>query len=163
MPPLCNWPRTVHARPAHDAVTVPRYRRHVRFGVLGPLAVWTDDGRDVRVPEAKVRLLLADLLMQQGRPVSVDRLVDDLWGDRPPGDPRNTVQTKVSQLRRTLERAEPGSGALVAYELGGYLVRVNLDATRFSELIGRARDDGDARTRAELLSDALALWRGPVL
>jgi predicted ATPase/DNA-binding SARP family transcriptional activator len=135
----------------------------VRFGVLGPLTVWTSDGREVRVPEAKVRLLLADLLVQEGRPVSVDRLVDDLWGDRPPGDPRNTVQTKVSQLRRTLERAEPGSGALVAYERGGYLVRVDLDAMRFSELIGRARDGAEARTRADLLHDALALWRGPVL
>ncbi len=135
----------------------------MRFGVLGPLAVWTGDGREIRVPEAKVRLLLADLLVQEGRPVSVDRLVDDLWGDRPPGDPRNTLQTKVSQLRRTLERAEPGSGALVAYERGGYLVRVDLDATRFSELSARARDTADARTRADLLEEGLALWRGPVL
>jgi hypothetical protein len=52
----------------------------MRFGVLGPLAVWTDDGRPVRVPGLKVRALLADLLVHGGRPVSVDRLVDDLWG-----------------------------------------------------------------------------------
>jgi DNA-binding SARP family transcriptional activator len=53
----------------------------VRFGVLGALAVWTDDGRLVEVPEAKVRALLADLLLHLGHPRSADRLIDDLWGD----------------------------------------------------------------------------------
>jgi len=72
----------------------------VRFGVLGPLAVWTDDGREVTVPESKVRLLLTDLLVHEGQPVSVDRLVDDLWGDRLPGNPLNTLQTKVSSCVR---------------------------------------------------------------
>ncbi|MDT0347053.1 hypothetical protein RM590_31390 [Streptomyces sp. DSM 44938] len=52
----------------------------MEFGVLGPLAVWTADGRPVRVPELKVRALLADLLVHEGRPVSPDRLADDLWG-----------------------------------------------------------------------------------
>ncbi|MGK5556097.1 AfsR/SARP family transcriptional regulator, partial [Actinomadura kijaniata] len=53
----------------------------MRFGVLGPLAVWTAGGSPVAVREAKVRALLADLLITPGRPVSVDRLVEDLWGD----------------------------------------------------------------------------------
>ena len=48
------------------------YRERMRFGVLGPLGVWTDDGRPVRVPELKVRALLADLLANQGGPVSAD-------------------------------------------------------------------------------------------
>lgn len=135
----------------------------VRFGVLGPLAVWTDDGREVRVPEAKVRLLLADLLAHEGQPVSADRLADDLWGDQLPGNPLNTLQTKASQLRKALERAEPGAGRLVAYQRGGYLMRVDLDATRFRELAARARASDDARVRAELLAEALSLWRGPVL
>ncbi|MGV0742016.1 BTAD domain-containing putative transcriptional regulator [Mycolicibacterium sp. XJ870] len=135
----------------------------MRFGVLGPLMVWTDDGREVRVPEAKVRLLLADLLLHEGRPVSVDRLVDHLWGDRPPGDPRNTLQTKVSQLRRTLERAEAGTGGLVAHQSSGYLMPVDVDTTQFRKLTERARATDDARLRAELMADALALWRGPVL
>ncbi len=59
----------------------------MRFGVLGPLAVWTDAGEPVTIPGAKVRALLADLLVHEGRPVSADRLIDDLWGDDPPGNP----------------------------------------------------------------------------
>ncbi|HEX2286138.1 MAG TPA: BTAD domain-containing putative transcriptional regulator [Mycobacterium sp.] len=135
----------------------------MRFGVLGPLAVWTDDGREVSVPEVKVRLLLADLLVHEGRPVSADRLVDDLWGDRLPGNPLNTLQTKVSQLRKVLEQAEPGGGRLVVYRRGGYLMQVDLDATRFRALTARARDTDDVRARSELLAEALALWRGPAL
>ncbi|MCD9900149.1 winged helix-turn-helix domain-containing protein [Streptomyces sp. MT29] len=83
----------------------------MRFGVLGPLAVWTADGRTVRVPELKVRALLALLLVEQGRPVSADRLIDALWGSSPPGNPTGVLQTKVWQLRRALEDAEPRGGA----------------------------------------------------
>lgn len=50
----------------------------MRFGVLGPLAVETDRGEPVTIPGRKVRALLADLLVHEGHPVSVDRLVDDL-------------------------------------------------------------------------------------
>jgi predicted ATPase/DNA-binding SARP family transcriptional activator len=134
----------------------------VHFGVLGPLAVWTDDGRVVGVPEAKVRLLLADLLLHEGQPLSTDRLIDDLWGDRLPGNPRNTLQTKVSQLRKVLEQ-EPGGGKLVIYQRGGYAMPVDLDVTRFRALVARARDSNDVRARSRLLADALSLWRGPVL
>ncbi|MDI2131821.1 BTAD domain-containing putative transcriptional regulator [Yinghuangia seranimata] len=140
----------------------------MRFEVLGPLRVWTDDGRPVNVPEAKVRLLLADLLVHAGTPVSVDRLADDLWGgpgEAVPGNPGNTLQTKVSQLRRVFEQAEPGVGrGLVAYLPAGYQLRVAdeaVDAGRFAALLGRARGTGDARARVALLTDALALWRGP--
>ncbi|WP_181791312.1 AfsR/SARP family transcriptional regulator, partial [Streptomyces phytophilus] len=59
----------------------------MRFGVLGPVRVWTDDGRPVRVPELKVRVLLAALLAREGRPVPQGRLVDDLWDAHPPGKP----------------------------------------------------------------------------
>ncbi|MET0136566.1 MAG: BTAD domain-containing putative transcriptional regulator [Kibdelosporangium sp.] len=135
----------------------------MRFGVLGPLAVWTADGREVRVPEVKVRALLADLLVQDGRPVSADRLADDLWGDRQPGNPGNTLQTKVSQLRRALEDAEPGSRELVVFKAPGYVMRVDTDVQRFRDLTTQGRATEDPRKRAELLTDALALWRGPVL
>nr|WP_027927781.1 BTAD domain-containing putative transcriptional regulator [Amycolatopsis benzoatilytica] len=137
----------------------------MRFGILGPLAVFSGDGQPVRVPEAKVRTLLADLLVHEGRPVSADRLADDLWGERLPGNPVNTLQTKVSQLRRALERAEPGSGALVAHQAPGYVLRAapdDVDATRFRALTVRA-ETADPRLKAALLTDALALWRGPAL
>ena len=54
------------------------YSGPVRFGVLGTLAVWTEDRRLIAVPEVKVRALLADLLLHLGQPVSADRLIDDL-------------------------------------------------------------------------------------
>nr|BFE84813.1 hypothetical protein GCM10020093_074140 [Planobispora longispora] len=148
---------------AHDLLTVGwGYRDPVRFGVLGPLAVWTADGRPVRVPEVKVRALLADLLVHEGRPVPADRLVDDLWGEDPPGNPTNTLQTKVSQLRRALERAEPGARDLVAFQPSGYVLRAEeVDAAQFTALLARARAVEEPLARAGLLADALALWRGP--
>jgi len=138
----------------------------VRFGLLGPLAVWAADGRTVTVPEVKVRALLVDLLIHEGRPLSVDRLLADLWGERLPGNPTNTLQTKISQLRRALEDVEPGSRGLVVRQPPGYLVRIEagaLDVQRFRALAAQARASPDPRARAALLSDALSLWRGPAL
>ncbi|WP_395575810.1 BTAD domain-containing putative transcriptional regulator [Streptomyces sp. BK79] len=136
----------------------------MRFGVLGETAVWTDDGRPVRVPELKVRALLASLLVDPGRPVAAHRLIDDLWGDQPPGHPTRALQAKVSQLRRVFDDAEPGGRELVASRAPGYQLVVEdaaLDAHRFAGLAARARSTPDAHTRAGLFADALALWRGP--
>jgi predicted ATPase/DNA-binding SARP family transcriptional activator len=138
----------------------------VRFGVLGPLAVWTDDGRPVVVAEVKVRALLADLLLHLGRPVSADRLIDDLWGDDLPVHPAGALQSKVSRLRQALENAEPGGGELVVFRSPGYLLQVDGDAVderRFAALAGRAGATEHPRDRVALLADALALWRGPPL
>ena len=138
----------------------------MRFGVLGILAVWTRDGRPVAVPEAKVRALLADLILHHGRPVSADRLIDDLWGDEPPVNPAGALQSKVSRLRQALENAERGSRELVEFRPPGYLLRVEGDAVderRFAALTGQARASKDPRGKAALLADALALWRGPPL
>ncbi|WP_165495478.1 AfsR/SARP family transcriptional regulator, partial [Actinomadura roseirufa] len=149
----------------------------MRFGVLGPLAVWAGDGRPVRIPDRKVRALLADLLAHEGRVVPADRLIDDLWeGDRLPRNPAATLQTRVSQLRKALEDAEPGGRALVVSRRPGYLLRPVddavddtaddavddfVDAARFHALLAEARAAGDARSRAVLLGEALDLWRGP--
>ncbi|MES0833040.1 ATP-binding protein [Nocardiopsis tropica] len=136
----------------------------MRFGVLGPLAVWTDDGGPVRIGDAKVRALLASLLLARGRPVPADRLVRDLWGDRPPARPSAVLQARVSQLRGDLERAEPGARALVRHRAPGYLLEADdLDAARFEDLVRRAGTAADPRGRADLLTRALGLWRGPVL
>lgn len=131
----------------------------MRFGVLGPLSVWGADGRPVRIPEPKVRALLADLLVHEGRPVSADRLADDLWGESPPGDPVNTLQTKVSQLRRAL--GEDGRALVVLQPTGYALPGVEVDALEFAALLDRARASEDLTARAGLLAEALALWRGP--
>ncbi|MEU0685338.1 AfsR/SARP family transcriptional regulator [Streptomyces uncialis] len=134
------------------------------FEVLGPLGVRTADGRPVRVPELKVRALLANLLVRRDRPVSADLLIEDLWGAGRPGNPAAALQNKVWQLRRTLEDAEPGGRDLVVSRPPGYQLRTapdTVDADRFDRLTAQARAAVDPRTRAGLLADALALWRGP--
>jgi predicted ATPase/DNA-binding SARP family transcriptional activator len=165
---VCGVARTVCWGSAHGPAPVPLECgwEAMRFGVLGPLAVWKADGTAVRIPELKVRALLADLLVQQGRPVSADRLAEDLWHGKPPGNPVNTLQTKVSQLRRALEGAEPGGRDLVVYQPPGYLLRAGhdaVDAQRFQDLVTLACETEDSQARAALLSEALGLWRGPVL
>jgi predicted ATPase/DNA-binding SARP family transcriptional activator len=134
----------------------------MRFGVLGPLAVWTDDGEPVPVPERKVRALLAGLLVEPGRVVPTDTLVEDLWDGRPPADRTGAVQTRVSRLRRAL--AAGGGRDLVSYRAPGYVLRVEpeaVDAARFTALTAQARTAGEPHHRAALLTEALDLWRGP--
>lgn len=127
----------------------------MRFGVLGPLAVRTAGGAPVAVPETKVRLLLADLLAHAGEPVGVDRLIDDIWGDRPPADPRSALRVKVSQLRRVVGRE------LVLHSARGYILHaVDVDTADFERLLASAGSSPDPSTKAALLTDALALWRG---
>ncbi|ASO21153.1 putative ATPase/DNA-binding SARP family transcriptional activator [Actinoalloteichus hoggarensis] len=129
----------------------------MRFGVLGPVAVWDADGRAVRVGEAKVRALLANLLVHRGGPVSVDRLIEDLWAGAPPDRPRNALQTKVSVLRRAVGRTG------VVLESAGYRLAAadeTVDAADFERLLDRARRAEDVGRRAALLGEAAALWRG---
>ncbi|MFC8076969.1 BTAD domain-containing putative transcriptional regulator [Streptomyces sp. NPDC057307] len=134
----------------------------MRFGVLGPLAVWTADGDPVVVPEAKVRALLAALLAEPGRTASADRLVEDLWGERPPARPASALQTLVSRLRKALSAA--GGDGMVVHRPPGYLLRVPgdaVDAERFDSLAEQARSTTDPGERAARFAEALALWRGP--
>jgi basic membrane lipoprotein Med (substrate-binding protein (PBP1-ABC) superfamily)/DNA-binding SARP family transcriptional activator len=142
------------------------YASTVRFEVLGPTRVAAGVGAsgadDLDATRAlggpKQRLVLALLLAEPNRVVSVDRLVDGLWGDDPPESARHTVQSYVSELRKVLGPALESVGA-------GYRVRVDrtsLDTldfeARFAE--GRARVDTDPDAAADALEDALALWRG---
>jgi DNA-binding SARP family transcriptional activator len=112
----------------------------MRFGVLGPLAVWTDHDEPVTIPGRKVRALLADLLVHEGRPVSVDRLVEDLWGEAAPADPTAALHVRVSQLRRALAGAEPDGRELVVSQAPG--VRAAGRARRGGR--GTVRDPGRA-------------------
>ncbi|GAA4899701.1 putative ATPase [Stackebrandtia albiflava] len=128
----------------------------MRFGVLGPLAVWRETGEIVAVPERKVRMLLAALLTAPGTVVAADRLIDWLWEDAPPRRAENSLQGKVSQLRRAL-----GDAAWVEYRPPGYLLRApaaSVDAHEFTEGLRRLPVAADAR--AARLSELCALWRG---
>jgi predicted ATPase/DNA-binding SARP family transcriptional activator len=114
-----------------------------------------------------VRALLADLVVHLGQPVAADRLVDDLWGESPESaNPAGLVSSKVSQLRRALDAAEPGARALVVSPPPGYTLSVEataVDAGEFAALVDEAgtAEAADPARAVDLLERALALWRGP--
>ena len=134
----------------------------MEFGVLGPLAVWRD-GSEVRLGAAKLRAVLAVLLLRRNELVPTARLVDELWGEQPPASAVKAVHVYVSRLRKVL-----GGGVVETGPLG-YVLRLEagaLDAERFEGLLEQGRRllaEGAAGEAAELLRQALALWRGPAL
>jgi DNA-binding SARP family transcriptional activator/tetratricopeptide (TPR) repeat protein len=133
----------------------------VEFRVLGAVEA-TADGAPVDLGSRKQRLVLAVLLLEAGRPVPLDRLVDLLWPADPPTSARNTVQALVSRLRAVFRAA---GGPELVTEGPGYVLRADPDAVdvhRFTELTRRARTAGD-ETAVELLDEALTLWRGEAL
>jgi predicted ATPase/DNA-binding SARP family transcriptional activator len=128
------------------------------YDVLGPLAVRDAEGAPVKIPGTKTRALLAHLLIHGGGPVPADRLIEDLWEGDPPGGPVNTLQTKISQLRRVLGRER------LVREPAGYRLLLDdgsVDALKFEDLVERARAHGVPAVKGDLFADALALWRGP--
>jgi len=132
------------------------------FRILGSLEV-SRNGRDMPLGGTRQRALLAILLLHRGEAVSPDRLIDELWGERPPDTATKTVQVYISRLRKLL-----GSEALLTRG-GGYLLDVQpeqIDAHRFERLADegrRKREAGDAPAAGERLKEALDLWRGPPL
>ncbi|MCZ0985395.1 BTAD domain-containing putative transcriptional regulator [Streptomyces diastatochromogenes] len=120
-------------------------------------------GRPVRVPEVKVRALLANLLAHHGQVVPTVRLIEALWGGTPPANPTASLQAKVSQLRRALEDAEEGARDLVVHRAPGYTLQAPQDAVDScaSGPWWPGRHTGRPAGRAAALEDALALWRGP--
>jgi SARP family transcriptional regulator, regulator of embCAB operon len=134
------------------------------FGILGPLSV-VHRGQSLSLGGLKQRVVLGMLLMNAGRTVSVDRLIDGVWGDDPPEGAVNTVQVYVSHLRRVLASTE----AAILTQPPGYLLRLTarqLDLLQFEELAQRAQDEVAARrpsVAADVLRRALDLWRGPPL
>jgi DNA-binding SARP family transcriptional activator/pimeloyl-ACP methyl ester carboxylesterase len=134
----------------------------VEFRLLGPLEV-IDGTAPLPIASGKQRALLAVLLLSANRTVARDRIVDELWGDAVPGSAQKMVQILVSQLRKALPEPRLQTRA------PGYLMEVRedeLDLARFERLLAEGRQAlsrADAASAAELLRDALALWRGPAL
>jgi DNA-binding SARP family transcriptional activator len=131
----------------------------VEFRILGPLEV-VEEGRALTLGGSRQRALLAILLTRANEVVSKDRLIDELWGARPPRTATNALQFHVSRLRKTLGSTE----AIVTRE-PGYLIRAaphELDLLRFEQLVAEARQ-APVDQAARLLHDALSLWRGPAL
>jgi serine/threonine protein kinase/WD40 repeat protein len=132
----------------------------MRFGLLGSLEASGKDG-PVPLGGPKQRIVLAHLVLGANRVVSAEHLIDALWGEELPEDPRSTLQVYVSRLRSAL-----GSDAVEA-QAPGYLLRAGrdeVDSLRFEDLLGAARGNGsDPRVTDEILAEALELWRGPAL
>jgi DNA-binding SARP family transcriptional activator len=146
-----------------------RYDDAMRAGirVLGPLEAEVEGARaDLGGPLQ--RAVLALLLMERGRVVSVDRMIDQLWRGEPPPRAIASLQAYVSNLRRILEpgRARRAQARILVSAPPGYAVRLPdeaVDAWRFESLLTAARKDapGQPERARQELEQALALWRGP--
>jgi DNA-binding SARP family transcriptional activator len=139
----------------------------MRFRILGPLEVCGDE--PVVIGAAKHRAVLGTLLLGANRVQSVDRLIDTVWGDRPPATARNLVSVYVHHLRRLVDRIGMDSTEVIVTRPPGYLLRVStaeLDYLLFQRIVAAGRTaaaEGDNAEAARLFGEALALWRGPAL
>ncbi|MGX7673340.1 tetratricopeptide repeat protein [Plantactinospora sp. DSM 117369] len=137
--------------------------------VLGQVQIQVAD-RVVAVGPPQQCAVLAALAIDAGRPMSVDVLVDRVWGPVAPPGARRTLHTYVTRIRRLLERSDTAdnrSERLVLRTAAGYVLdidRLRVDLHRFRDLVARARESrcaGDRR--AAMLREALDLWRGEPL
>jgi DNA-binding SARP family transcriptional activator len=138
----------------------------MEFGILGPLWV-THDRIEITPSAPKVRQVLAFLLVRAQKIVPVWELIDELWGNKPPKSAMTTLQTYIYKLRKdVLDRCPP---AAIRTTGSGYLLDVSPEAgdlLRFGQLAAAGRaamETGDPRRAVDLMTEALALWRGPML
>ncbi|MER7742972.1 BTAD domain-containing putative transcriptional regulator [Streptomyces sp. NPDC096538] len=135
------------------------------FSVLGPVRLHRQGALEA-VGQPRQCAVLASLLLRGGKPVSLSRLVDDVWGDEAPPSAEGSVRTYIYRLRQVLGKQSDSSVQSVD---GGYLLPFQpeaLDLTRFKETTARAREArsaGNLTLAADLLSEALKLWRGEAL
>jgi len=134
----------------------------MQFRVLGPLEVVADDG-PLQIGRGKRRTLLGLLLVDANEAVSFDRLIDALWGPRPPAGARSSLHVLVSELRKALGPAGPEILLTLA---SGYVLQLEpdqLDRVQFERLLDAGRRElaaGEADASEEKLREALGLWRG---
>ncbi|WP_370462995.1 BTAD domain-containing putative transcriptional regulator [Nocardiopsis sp. FR26] len=140
--------------------------RGLRVGLLGHFGVETDGG-PVRLRGDKRRAMLATLLLHAGRTVSTADLIERIWAAPPSPAARSALQVHVARLRAVLD--DHCGTPLIAGADGGYRIDLDeeeCDLLRFRSLVRGAAEAayrGDPDTRADLLIQALGLWRGPVL
>ncbi|CUR57922.1 putative Transcriptional activator domain [metagenome] len=131
--------------------------------VLGPLEVFRD-GQHLAVPAGKSSELMVRLALEPGELVRADRLVNDLWGAAGGSARRNTLQSKVTMLRKAL-----GAASEITSRDGGYSLAVHSANVDAFAAVGstanalRLLDAGDVRAAADLCTSALSLFRGEVL
>jgi DNA-binding SARP family transcriptional activator len=139
------------------------------FRVLGPFEV-VSGGRVVEIGSAKQRALLALLVTNLNRPVSLDGIGEALWEGRPPASLASTVQSLVYRLRKLLTDADAEAAGIALRGRGsGYVLegeQLQVDGHRFEQLVARGRElaaTGAADAAARAFRDALGLWRGSAL
>ena len=131
--------------------------------VLGPVEV-RRQGEAISIPAGKTSELLVRLALEAGTVVRADRLLEDLWAQDAVRTRRNTLQSKVTMLRRAL-----GDPSSVVNSDGGYTLAVDpadvdaLTVVRDTAVASRLLEGGDHRAAAELCASALDLYRGDVL
>jgi DNA-binding SARP family transcriptional activator len=141
----------------------------VTFGILGSTAIRIGGTLDERWGPPRERAVLAPLLINAGRPVTVGTLVEWVWPDRTPvpRSPVPTFYTYATRIRKTLRRLDPPVSLVV--ESGSYRLDVDrsqVDYHRFQSLLGEARQlrrRGLPRHAATTVQRALDLWRGEPL
>ncbi|MCI3246585.1 AfsR/SARP family transcriptional regulator, partial [Streptomyces spinosisporus] len=137
----------------------------VQFSVLGPVRLHRQ-GVEAGAGQPRQCAVLASLLLRAGRPVSLSKLVEDVWGDEAPPSAIGSVRTYVYRLRQALGEQ---SDSFVHLVDGGYRLHIQpdaLDLNRFKETAARARQarsTGDLRSAARLLTEGLEMWKGVAL
>ncbi|MCW2935015.1 MAG: transcriptional regulator, family [Actinomycetia bacterium] len=136
------------------------------FRILGPLEV--RDGHDLLdLGGARQQVVLAILLLSANRVVSLDRLIDALYGEDPPATARSQAQISVSAVRRLL--AGRGAASVIETRQQGYVITVDsqrLDHLRYRDLMEKARaagQEGNADQSVTFYREALRLWQGDAL
>ncbi|GHJ43065.1 SARP family transcriptional regulator [Catellatospora sp. TT07R-123] len=132
------------------------------FRVLGPVEV-VASGRPLRFARRQQLDLVALLMLHTGRLVTMDEIVEAMWGGAPPRTATVQVQNMVSTLRAALRDGD-GPLAAVDRQPAGYTLHIahgRLDLAVFTHLVGQARAARAPAEAVRLLRAALGLWRGP--
>jgi predicted ATPase/class 3 adenylate cyclase len=138
----------------------------VEFRILGPLEV-SHQGQPVVLPGSRERAVLVLLLLSANRVVPAERLVEDLWGGKPPEGAIGALRVFISRLRKALRDAT--GDPVVVTRAPGYLAQIDpeaLDAACFEALLAHGRQhaaQGDHDSAAATLRQALSLWRGAAM
>jgi DNA-binding SARP family transcriptional activator len=151
--------------PDHESHTAPGApAQSLRLTILGRSELLAADGRAIKLPGERCRLLLATLACRNGRATSAGVLTEVLWGDQPPRSSYPNLQTYVWQIRRALSAAEPGGGQRLVYRSGTYGLHLDERRSDLHELRTLHRRAGQLggrpRERLALLDRAYELWRG---
>nr|WP_246430675.1 BTAD domain-containing putative transcriptional regulator [Streptomyces rectiverticillatus] len=131
----------------------------MEFALLGSVEARVG-GRPVGLGHRRQQCVLAALLVDANRLVTVGRLIDRVWAEHPPQRARDTLYGYLSRLRRALAVSD---SARILRRSGGYTLAVPapaVDVHRFRELAAQARDAGQDDRAARLFGQALDLWRG---